>query len=92
MPLLITLINTHTFLFIVISKVINKSNLNNCKDFTYNNFTYNINKCDLHIRLLFSAISTVIYKSNLNSYKHFTNNINKCDITYTFFIVISIFI
>jgi hypothetical protein len=72
----------YIFLFTVITKVIYKSKLKSFKDFTYNDFTYNINKCDLHICLLFSVISKVIHKSNVNSYKDitynaFTYNINK---------------
>jgi hypothetical protein len=33
-------------------------------DYTYKDFTYNINKCDITYLLLFTVISKVIYKKN----------------------------
>jgi hypothetical protein len=39
---------------------------NTLKDFTYINFSYNINKCDITYMFLLNVISKVIYKSNLS--------------------------
>jgi len=37
---------------------------NTYKDFNYDDFTYNTNKCDITYMFLFTVISKVIYKLN----------------------------
>ena len=42
--------------------VFSRQHGNTCKDLFYNDFTYNINRCDMTYMFLFTVISKVIYK------------------------------